>query len=94
MSLFLSNRSTPLSYTSGELPARIHIVPRGELFNQEANVTQVLDDQAIDSILADLRDKSKTGGLYLGESLGQIGIFALFIAVLLFRPQGLFGARA
>ena len=34
------------------------------------------------------------GGLWLGESLGQIGIFAVFIAVLLFRPQGLFGARA
>jgi branched-chain amino acid transport system permease protein len=34
------------------------------------------------------------GGLFLGESLGQIGIFALFIAVLLFRPTGLFGARA
>jgi branched-chain amino acid transport system permease protein len=34
------------------------------------------------------------GGLYLGESLGQVGIFATFIAVLLFRPQGLFGARA
>ena len=32
--------------------------------------------------------------LYLGESLGQIGIFAIFIVVLLFRPQGLFGARA
>jgi branched-chain amino acid transport system permease protein len=34
------------------------------------------------------------GGLYLGESLGQIGIFVIFIAVLLFRPQGLFGAKA
>jgi len=34
------------------------------------------------------------GGLYLGESLGQVGIFAIFIAVLLFRPQGLFGASA
>jgi branched-chain amino acid transport system permease protein len=34
------------------------------------------------------------GGLYFGESLGQIGIFAIFIAVLLFRPQGLFGAAA
>ena len=34
------------------------------------------------------------GGLYLGESLGQIGIFAVFIGVLLFRPQGLFGAKA
>jgi branched-chain amino acid transport system permease protein len=34
------------------------------------------------------------GGLILGESLGQIGIFAIFIAVLLLRPQGLFGVRA
>ncbi len=33
------------------------------------------------------------GGLFFGESLGQIGIFVVFIAVLLFRPQGLFGAR-
>jgi branched-chain amino acid transport system permease protein len=33
-------------------------------------------------------------GLVLGESLGQVGIFAIFIAVLLFRPQGLFGAKA
>jgi branched-chain amino acid transport system permease protein len=33
-------------------------------------------------------------GLYLGESLGQIGIFAIFILILLFRPVGLFGARA
>jgi branched-chain amino acid transport system permease protein len=33
-------------------------------------------------------------GLFLGESLGQIGIFAIFIAVLLLRPTGLFGARA
>ena len=34
------------------------------------------------------------GGLFLGESLGQIGIFAIFIAVLLSRPTGLFGAKA
>lgn len=33
-------------------------------------------------------------GLYFGESLGQIGIFVIFILVLLFRPTGLFGARA
>ena len=33
------------------------------------------------------------GGLFLGESLGQVGIFIIFIAVLLFRPQGLFGSR-
>lgn len=33
-------------------------------------------------------------GLYLGESLGQIGIFVIFILILLFRPVGLFGLRA
>jgi branched-chain amino acid transport system permease protein len=31
--------------------------------------------------------------LWLGESLGQIGIFVMFILVLLFRPTGLFGER-
>ena len=34
------------------------------------------------------------GGLYLGESLGQLGIFVIFILALLLRPTGLFGARA
>ena len=34
------------------------------------------------------------GGLLLGESLGQVGIYVIFIAVLLFRPQGLFGDKA
>ena len=33
------------------------------------------------------------GGLFLGESLGQIGISVIFILILLFRPSGLFGAR-
>jgi branched-chain amino acid transport system permease protein len=33
-------------------------------------------------------------GLYFGESLGQLGIFAVFILVLLLRPTGLFGDRA
>ncbi len=33
-------------------------------------------------------------GLAFGESLGQIGIFLLFIVVLLVRPTGLFGAKA
>lgn len=33
-------------------------------------------------------------GLYLGESLGQIGIFLMFILVLLLRPNGFLGARA
>jgi branched-chain amino acid transport system permease protein len=34
------------------------------------------------------------GGLFLGEQLGQIGISLIFILILLFRPTGLFGARA
>ena len=33
------------------------------------------------------------GGLFLGESLGQVGIFVIFIGVLLLRPEGLFGAK-
>ena len=31
------------------------------------------------------------GGLFLGESLGQIGVSLIFILILLLRPQGLFG---
>ena len=34
------------------------------------------------------------GGLLMGDSLGQVGIYLIFIAVLLLRPQGLFGDRA
>jgi branched-chain amino acid transport system permease protein len=34
------------------------------------------------------------GGLFLGESLGQIGISLIFILILLLRPSGLFGAKA
>jgi branched-chain amino acid transport system permease protein len=33
-------------------------------------------------------------GLFFGDSLGQLGIFVLFIVMLLLRPRGLFGARA
>ncbi|MFI5015355.1 MAG: branched-chain amino acid ABC transporter permease [Hyphomicrobiales bacterium] len=33
-------------------------------------------------------------GLFFGESLGELGIFVLFILMLLLRPTGLFGARA
>jgi branched-chain amino acid transport system permease protein len=33
------------------------------------------------------------GGLFLGESLGQIGIFIIFILVLIFRPTGLLGHK-
>ena len=34
------------------------------------------------------------GGLFLGESLGQIGIPLIFVLILLFRPTGLFGVKA
>jgi branched-chain amino acid transport system permease protein len=33
-------------------------------------------------------------GFYFGGSLGQVGIFLIFIVVLLLRPRGLFGASA
>jgi len=33
------------------------------------------------------------GGLLFGDSLGQAGIYLIFIAALLLRPQGLFGDR-
>ncbi len=33
------------------------------------------------------------GGLFFGESLGQLGIFLIFIGILLFRPTGLLGHR-
>ena len=32
-------------------------------------------------------------GLFLGQEYGQLGIFLIFIALLLFRPTGLFGSR-
>jgi branched-chain amino acid transport system permease protein len=33
------------------------------------------------------------GGLFLGESLGKVGIIVIFIGVLLLRPEGFFGAK-
>ena len=33
-------------------------------------------------------------GLYFGDSLGQLGVYLIFILVLLVRPTGLFGATA
>jgi len=32
-------------------------------------------------------------GLFLGQEFGQLGIFLIFIALLMFRPTGLFGSR-
>jgi branched-chain amino acid transport system permease protein len=33
-------------------------------------------------------------GLFFGDSLGQLGVYLIFILVLLLRPAGLFGATA
>ena len=48
----------------------------------------------LQTLEAPLLATSSHAGLVLGESLGQVGIFLIFIAVLLLRPQGLFGAKA
>lgn len=50
----------------------IHIVPKGELLNAEAGMVQVLDDEAMDSILANIAaDQQRLGdrwpGLYAGR---------------------------
>lgn len=50
----------------------IHIVPKGELPNREAGISQVLDDQSLDAIMAKIdRDKARLGnrwpGIYGGE---------------------------
>lgn len=66
--LLILNRALPIEYGTDEMPKRIHIVPRGELVNNEAGVTQVFDDKSIDAIYSDLvQNKAKDGGLYLGE---------------------------
>jgi uncharacterized Zn finger protein (UPF0148 family) len=66
--LLIANRSLPIEFNADGLPARLHLVPRGELPNKAAGVVQVLDEQALNSILTDLRStKAKNGGLYLGE---------------------------
>ena len=33
-------------------------------------------------------------GLFFGDSLGQLGVYLIFILVLLLRPAGFFGATA
>jgi hypothetical protein len=66
--LLILNRALPIEYGADEMPKRIHIVPRGELVNDEAGVTQIFDDKSLNSILADLRNRhAQKGGLYMGE---------------------------
>lgn len=60
--LVIRNRA-PLSSINGW----IHIVPKGELPNAEAGIVQVLDDQSLDSILANItKDKNRLGGNWPG----------------------------
>lgn len=58
----------PLTSTDGWL----HIVPKGELPNSNGKIVQILDDEAIDSILAGIeKDKNRLGdkwpGIYAGR---------------------------
>lgn len=53
-------------------PLRIHIVPRGELPHKASGVVQVLDDESLDSIMANIEaDRTRMGdkwpGIYMGE---------------------------
>lgn len=65
---------SPILNRDGNFPSDgfIHVVPKGELYNAEADVTQVLDDTSLDSILASIEaDKTRLGnrwpGIYVGE---------------------------
>ena len=50
----------------------IHIVPKGELPNAEAGIVQVLDDTAMDSILAGIeKDKNRLGDRWPGVYAGR-----------------------
>lgn len=67
MKLIILNRA-PLASSNGW----IHIVPKGELPNREAGITQLLDDESLDSIIRNIdADKKRLGenwpGVYAGE---------------------------
>jgi hypothetical protein len=50
----------------------IHIVPKGELPNAEAGIVQVLDDSAMDAILAGIeKDKNRLGDRWPGVYAGR-----------------------
>ena len=65
---FVTSDRAPITAHDGWL----HIVPKGELPNAEAGIVQVLDDTAMDSILAGIeKDKNRLGdrwpGIYAGR---------------------------
>lgn len=50
----------------------IHIVPKGELPNRAANIVQVLDETALDSILANIeKDRARLGNKWPGIYAGR-----------------------
>lgn len=68
----ITSNGLPLVLNREGTPRRIHIVPRGELPNKAAGVVQVLDDESLDAILANIEaDKQRMGdkwpGIYMGE---------------------------
>jgi len=67
MKIFIQNRDV-------KQPAGgwIHLVPKGELLNSQAGIVQVLDDEALNSILANIqKEKNRLGdkwpGIYAGR---------------------------
>src|SRR5579859_6648925 len=50
----------------------IHLVPKGELPNREAGIVQVLDDESLDSIMANIqKDKNRLGAKWPGIYAGR-----------------------
>lgn len=66
--LIIFNRAEEITDAHGW----IHIVPKGELPNREAGVLQVLDDSALDSILANIAaDQKRLGAKWPGIYAGR-----------------------
>jgi branched-chain amino acid transport system permease protein len=88
-----------LAIAAGFLMPTFYVTPRvGGAFTNIAFTTVVLGGMgSIPGALVSgliIGAVESLSGLFLGESLGQVGIFVIFILVLLFRPTGLFGAKA
>ena len=70
--LIISNRAA-----ARPVDGWIHIVPKGELANAEAGIVQVLDEPALEAILASLEQESQRlgghwPGLYAGASISSM----------------------
>lgn len=68
--LIILNRQSPIANRQSD--GWIHIVPKGELPNREAGIVQVLDDPALDSILAGIdADRQRLGNKWPGVYAGR-----------------------